>query len=59
MLLGGDGLTDNVLHSIIRELDELPIPYSVDVAIYSTITNEASLEHISRKGAVLYERPSG
>ena len=55
-LQGGDGLTDRVLYSIVRELDELPVPYSFDVAIHSMIVNEALLDHIRRRGALMYER---
>ena len=49
-LQGGDGLTERVLYSIVRELDELPVPYSFDVAIHSMIVNEALLDHIRRRG---------
>ena len=55
-LQGGDGLTERVLYSIVRELDDLPVPYSFDVAIHSMIANKALLEHIRRRGAVVYER---
>ena len=55
-LQGGDDLTDLVLYSILRELDDLPLPYSFDVSVHSMIENEALLDHIRRRGAVLYER---
>ena len=55
-LQGGDGLTERVLYSIVRELDDLPVPYSFDVAIHSMIVNETLLEHIRRRGTVVYER---
>ncbi|NCC61158.1 MAG: nucleotidyltransferase domain-containing protein [Verrucomicrobiae bacterium] len=42
-LQGGDGLTERVLYSIVRELDELLVPYSFDVSIHSMIVNEALL----------------
>ena len=58
-LQGGDGLTERVLYSIVRELDELPVPYSFDVAIHSMIVNQALLDHIRRRGAVMYERRGG
>ena len=55
-LQGGEDLTDRVLYSIVRELDDLPVPYSFDVAIHSMIVNQALLDHIRRRGAVMYER---
>ena len=55
-LQGGDGMTERVLYSIVRELDDLPVPYSFDVAIHSMIANEALLEHIRRRGTVVYEK---
>ncbi len=55
-LQGGDGMTERVLYSIVRELDDLPVPYSFDVAIHSMIANEALFEHIRRRGTVVYER---
>jgi predicted nucleotidyltransferase len=55
-LQGGGDLTDLVLYSIVRELDDLPLPYSFDVSVHSMIENEALLDHIRRRGAVLYER---
>jgi predicted nucleotidyltransferase len=58
-LQGGEDLKDRVLYSIVRELDDLPLPYFFDVAIHSMIANEALLEHIRRRGAVFYERHGG
>ena len=55
-LQGGDDLTDLVLYSIVRELDDLPLPYSFDVSVHSMIENEALLQHIRRWGVVLYKR---
>ena len=55
-LQGGDGLTERVINTIGRELDDLPVPYSFDDAIHSMIANEALLEHIRRRGTVVYER---
>lgn len=55
-LQGGDDLTERVLYSIVRELDDLPLPNSFDVAIHSMIVNEALLERIRRRGAVFYQR---
>lgn len=55
-LQGGGDLTDLVLYSIVRELDDLPLPYSFDVSVHSMIENEALLQHIRRWGVVLYKR---
>ena len=58
VLQGGHDLTERVLYDILNELDDLPLPYSFDVAIHAEITHEALLDHIRRWGAVLYERPA-
>ena len=33
-----------------RELDELPLPYRIDVVVINTITSESLLAHIQRVG---------
>lgn len=35
---------------IVRELDELPLPYRCDVVVLNSITSAALLEHIQRVG---------
>lgn len=36
------------------DFDELPLPYTFDVVVLSSITSQDLLDHIRRVGAVLY-----
>jgi len=38
------------------ELDELLLPYKIDLSIYSSIQNEQLIEHIDRVGKIFYKR---
>lgn len=42
------------LNRISREIDDLLLPYTVDLAIYDRIENSDLLEHIERAGKTLY-----
>ena len=53
-LKGKIGLT--ALNRISMELDDLLLPYTFDLAIYSHIENKDLLEHINRAGKTLYRR---
>lgn len=44
------------LERIGDEIDELPIPYSVDLSIFSQIENSNLIEHIERIGVDFYAR---
>lgn len=48
--LKGDGLTLQELNKITKELDELDLPYQIDVSIYHQIDNIELVEHIDRVG---------
>jgi predicted nucleotidyltransferase len=37
-------------------LDDLLLPYKIDISLYHTIANQDLLEHIDRVGIVFYER---
>ena len=55
-LYGDETLGIQILHRILGELDDLLLPYSFDVQIYSDIQSEALLDHIRRVGKTLYAR---
>ena len=40
------------------ELDELPLPYAFDLAVYGDIRHADLRAHIDRVGCVVYERPA-
>ncbi len=55
-LYGGEDLTLNVLYQIIGELDDLLLPYTIDLSIFSDISDHDVVEHISRVGIEFYEK---
>ena len=55
-LRGGADLTSNVLYQIIGELDDLLLPYTIDLSILSDISDLDVVEHISRVGITFYEK---
>jgi predicted nucleotidyltransferase len=58
LTLFGDNLTLRELLEIDQELDELLLPYKIDLSLHSQIDSQGLLEHIARVGKVLYERPN-
>lgn len=54
LALWGD-LNFGLIGRILRELDELPLPYKFDVKAYESIKHAPLKEHIDRVGQVLYE----
>ncbi len=40
------------------EIDDLLLPYSVDLSIYGKLKNADLLEHIHRMGIPIFSRPS-
>jgi predicted nucleotidyltransferase len=57
LALWGD-LTPALLGRILRELDELPLPYTFDVEAYATIRHPLLKRHIDEAGKTLYEHES-
>lgn len=55
-LVGGEGLTMHTLHRIMDEIDDLLLPYTVDVSILRLIEDPQMLDHINRVGAVFYDK---
>ena len=54
--LVGDELDLSLILRIENELDDLLLPYSIDLSIFNKIENIDLVEHIKRVGIVLYER---
>lgn len=50
------GNCEKSLGQIITEVDELPLPYKFDIAVYSQLTNQELKEHIDRVGINIYQR---
>lgn len=56
LTLYGDTLTMQNLAAIFSELDELLLPYTIDLSLFSMLNNADLREHIGRQGKVFYER---
>ena len=54
-LLGPD-LSSTVLARIDAELDDLLLPWVIDLSCHASLRHAALLDHIERVGLVLYER---
>lgn len=55
MTLKGDQLSVSILNGIERELDELNLPYSIDLSIYTHLDNHELIDHINRVGQSLFD----
>ena len=58
LTLCGTALTLNVLSRIMDDLDDLLLPYTMDVSIFRDIRDLAVIDHIQRVGVPLYETAS-
>ena len=56
LTLCGDALTHSVLSQIDTELDDLLLPYTIDLSIFHQIDNPAMVEQIQRIGIDFYEK---
>jgi len=55
LVLIGESLALSDQFKIETELDDLLLPYEIDLAIYHKIENEELIGHIGRVGVVFYE----
>jgi len=56
LVMVGESLTLSDQFKIETELDDLLLPYKIDLAIYHQIDNEQLIGHIDRVGLVFFER---
>jgi predicted nucleotidyltransferase len=54
LTIKGHQIDLSTLYSIERELDDLMLPYKIDLSIWSQIENQDLLEHIERVGKKFY-----
>lgn len=54
LTLIGDDLTLTLLQKIENDIDELMLPYKMDLSLHHHIKNSALLEHINRVGVAFY-----
>ncbi len=55
LTLKGNALTHRELSKIEIELDDLLLPYKIDLSLFRQIDNPNLIEHIERVGVVFYE----
>ena len=56
LTLCGSGLGPTLLARIDTELDDLLLPYQMDLSLFANLTHPELLDHIRRVGVPLYER---
>jgi uncharacterized protein len=56
LTLVGENLTHNHLLGIMFDLDDLLLPWMIDLSIFDTIDHPELREHIERVGQTIYER---
>ena len=56
LTLYGDALTHSILSRIDTELDDLLLPYTIDLSIFHQIDNPVMVEQIQRIGVNFYEK---
>ena len=56
LCLQGDQLTLPLLLQISNELDDLLLPYKIDLSIHHELDNPELIEHIQRVGVVFYSK---
>jgi predicted nucleotidyltransferase len=56
LTLCGSGLDHTLLSRIGNELDDLLLPYQMDLSLFVNLSYPALLDHIRRVGVALYER---
>lgn len=54
-LYGDETLTMDVLYKIMTELDDLLLPYMIDLSIFRHISDPDVVDHIKRVGVTFYE----
>ncbi|PDW04519.1 nucleotidyltransferase domain-containing protein [Candidatus Viridilinea mediisalina] len=55
-LCGGADLSLNVLYKILDDLDELLLPYTIDLSIFNAINDPDLSAQIQRVGVLFYQR---
>lgn len=59
LVLKGRDLDLRMLNQICLELDELLLPYRIDLSLFSSIENSDLIDHINRVGKIFYKSKRG
>jgi predicted nucleotidyltransferase len=52
----GNNISDKDWTNLYFDLDDLLTPYTFDLSMFSTIENQALIDHIERIGKIFYEK---
>ncbi len=55
-LTGGVDLDLHLVYKILTDLDELLLPYTIDLSVFNDILDPDLVEHIQRVGVTFYEK---
>lgn len=56
LTLYGENLTQQLLNDIAEALDELLLPYTIDLSIFDKLDHPELQDHIQRIGVVFYQK---
>ncbi len=56
LTLCGEGLTHSILSKLDTDLDDLLLPYTIDLSVFSQIGNQDMVAQIQRVGVNFYEK---
>lgn len=56
LTLSGASLTSDLRAKIVSRLDDLLLPYTIDLSLYDEIAHGPLRDHIKRVGVIFYER---
>ena len=56
LTLHGKELTLNILYKIMEDIDELLLPYTIDLSIFHELSDPDFIDHIQRVGITFYEK---
>lgn len=54
LTLTGAGASQQLLYELLTELDDLLLPYTFDLSIFTHISNQDLIDHIQRCGVLFY-----
>jgi predicted nucleotidyltransferase len=54
LVLKGEKLNLEILLKVENEIDELLLPYKIDLSLFQHIDNDDFLEHVNRVGKIFY-----
>ena len=56
LTLHGEGLSLTTIYKILGDLDDLLLPYTIDLSIYRTLSDPDFIDHIKRVGVTFYDK---